>query len=371
MDSVSWFQTVRPLKLSASMVQFQGTSDQGDFKKTKDNSRFPQSDQLQLSAAKLNRSPHFNPQAAQVLLSVDYDGTLSTDLAGAERFQRQRSDCLLHLNTGRSVEDLAPLRERLGGLKLFALSTSNGEGLFVNDKGLPANQWIEEIAERQQRQQNAQLPGWQRWVQGQSGWDHFQAAKVIRSFIDRQQAYPGYGPLECVPRSKGVISAILETLRTQRIQADFSVEDNTLHKFSPYGFAKHSPVGFLAEQCPNLQQVVVAGDGMNDYALMTLESVVNGRGRSVRVDRVLVAQDNAFVRRVLRDAPNPFQVKVLYPRREKLFETIADKVASIQPAAGSGESPPSDELTVVTPRPARPVHPSHSSDKLAALFNKL
>lgn len=333
MYNVTGLQISRPRKPSAVAVQFQGGHKTVDAKASKSTALLPQSDQLpdqlRLSAPELGLPNHFNPQATRVLLSVDYDGTLSTDLTGAEHFQQQRSDCLLHLNTGRSVEDLAPLGERLRGLKLYALSTSNGEGLFINHQGLPANRWIARIAEQQQRGQNAQLSDWQQCVQAKTGWDHFRVAKVIRSFIERRLAYPGFGPLECVPLSDAVAPAILEALRKERIQADFSVEDHTLHKFCPQGYAKHSPVDFLAGQCPNLKRVVVAGDGLNDYALMSLESVLNGRGQPVVVDRVLVARDDAFVRRVLREAPNPFQVRMVSPRRHKLFESIADQVASV------------------------------------------
>ncbi len=331
------------------------------------------SDQLQLSISKLKQSGHFNPKTAKVLLSVDYDGTLSTDLIGAERFQQQRNDCLLHLNTGRSVEDLAPLRDRFQGLKLYALSTSNGEGLFINRHGLPADRWLGQIAEQQQQRQSAQVPEWRKRVQAETGWDHFKAAQVIRSFIDRRLAHPGYGPLECVPRTRGAIPALLEALRKEGIQADFSVEDDRLHKFGPQGFAKDSPVGFLARQCPNLQRVVVAGDGFNDYALMTLESVVNGTDQPVGVDRVLMGRDKAFVRQVMQDAPNSFQVKLVHPKREEsLFDAIAAQVALVDPPSRAGSPDPESE-TMVTPRVKlkRRVHPSMSPDEVAALFQKL
>ncbi|WP_303674873.1 hypothetical protein [Vampirovibrio chlorellavorus] len=348
MDNVSWFQIPRPSMLSAAVVQFQGGDKPGPPEASKPKAFLLQSDQLRLSVPQSGRQPHFNPRTTRVLLSVDYDGTLSTDLVGAERFQQQRSDCLLHLNTGRCVEDLAPLGERLRGLKLYALSTSNGEGLFINHQALPANRWIAQIAEQQQRGQNAQSSDWRQSVQSKTGWDHFRVGRVIRSFIERRLAYPGFGPLECVPQSEAVASAILETLRQERIQADFSVEGDTLHKFCPQGYAKHSPVSFLAARCPNLKRVVVAGDGLNDYALMTLESVVNGRGQPVAVDRVLVARDNAFVQRVLQEAPNPLKVRMVSPRRHTLFESIADRVASVPPDEAAEPSSLPQDVAVVT-----------------------
>jgi hypothetical protein len=97
---------------------------------------------------------------------------------------------------------------------------------------------------------------------------------------------------------------------------------------------------------------------LNDFALMTMASVVNGSGQPVRVERVLVARDNAFVGRVLREAPNPFHVKLVRPERGALFEVIAAQVtggcssdtADIEKLADTEKTVNLDAETAVTPR---------------------
>lgn len=307
------------IKASYREVKFRGTSDL--LAKEVD------ADTFSLSAASSEAQPACNPQNATHLISVDFDGTLSTDLRGVDQFQRQFQNHLLHINTGRSIEDFASVGPLLKSVKVYALSTSNGEGLYINHGNLRGDRFVREIYEDYYQGRVQQDPEWMRQMECETGWRHQRVADIVRSFIKKELAEPGYGSTECVSGSSSVPLKILETLRQENINADFTVEDRNLYKFSPMNYEKADPVKFLASKCPMLTQVLVAGDSFNDKSLMRMCSARNANNTSVPVTRLLMDSNPAFVKDTLETAENPESITLISSFQEKLFEVMKKQYA--------------------------------------------
>lgn len=242
---------------------------------------------------------YYTPETATQLVSLDYDGTASTDIQGLENFQKQHKNFLLHLNTGRTVEDLAAVGGSLRNLHLYAISTGNGEGLYINEKHLPGDEFVQEIYKSYKKGQVTQDPEWRREVEAATGWDHQRAVDIIQSAVKSGKASPGYGATEFQPQSENVAEETLAKLKAAGIQAEVTVEDGYLYKFAPEGVKKDKPVEFLARRCPKLQSVVVGGDSDNDMSLMRMKNVRQASGVDVPVSKVLMNRKPAFVQQVM------------------------------------------------------------------------
>jgi hydroxymethylpyrimidine pyrophosphatase-like HAD family hydrolase len=247
---------------------------------------------------------YYHPQTATHLLSIDLDGTLTSDIKGAVDFQKSHKNYLFHLNTGRTLEDIQGMASYLKDLEIYALSTGNGEGLYINHDHLPGNEFIKQLGKAYQQGVIKQDPGWQSLLLEKTGWDHAKAVSIIQQAVDQGWASPGYGATEVQVQDKEKAKTILTQLEAKGIQADLTIEDGYLYKFGPKNTKKNTPIEFLTQQCPQLKGIVVAGDSDNDLSMMALNTVSqtssNGSGssREIPVLKVAMAGRAAFVDKV-------------------------------------------------------------------------
>lgn len=133
-----------------------------------------------------------------VLLSTDVDSTLiawnpATNLPDEVKLQRIKSllktfrpKVAVHINTGRGLTSMKQAARHLSGFPVDFLSVNNGEELYINRTGLPADQWIKALTQRDQE------AGWQRRVFLKTGWDQKRYHHIFKDILKAE----GFKPID-------------------------------------------------------------------------------------------------------------------------------------------------------------------------------
>ncbi|MBX3167487.1 MAG: hypothetical protein KF760_08740 [Candidatus Eremiobacteraeota bacterium] len=233
--------------------------------------------------------------APEKLLYSDIDDTFTTKELNAENHERMRQcmaeapELAFGLSTARRMEDVKKLADRLKGFPLCFLGASNGAELYINEKNLPADEWLMSLTKDDQdptyrAEVAGKLPGWepvtavpaalQQWgfeeVPGKPGGREFRNGDAVVLI------FPGNSAFSLKGGEAGLGVKISQALQSSYAKLGIATEDEVnktksgyeIHQVLPREVNKASLLEHLVARIPSLTTVITAGDGPADKQLL-------------------------------------------------------------------------------------------------------
>ena len=219
-----------------------------------------------------------------------------------------------------------------------AISTNNGEGLYINTNNEPPYEWLLRLTVADQSG---------KWIETQereTGWNNQQVSDIISNIVEQcdpsqvwtyktfahTRTIPNFGPKSIWDNHDGTeylvklsperpqafydafAENILSALRKQNINAYCEVEpdadrhDHNIikYQFFPADYDKATPLRFLAKNFPHLKGAIVSGDGPKDLSLLSLHHIETEDGTEIPVFPIAITK-NPTVREAIKNSRYP------------------------------------------------------------------
>jgi hypothetical protein len=216
------------------------------------------------------------------------------------------------LSTARRMEDVKDLAERLKGFPLCFLGASNGAELYINEKGLPAEQWLLSLTRDDQdptyrSEISAKLPGWEPAAAVpaallEMGFEEDTSrppgkGRHFRNGEASVSIFPGNSAFSLKGGEAGLGVKIAQALQNGYAAQGIATEDEVnmtrsgyeTHQVLPKYVNKATLLEHLVQRMPTVHTVITAGDGPADKQLIPDEilgrknlRIVAGEGQELK-----------------------------------------------------------------------------------------